>query len=520
MNNAEDVEYDKIMVCNFQQSSSYEHNTNVSTGGKMSIRKSDKDRFASFIILSLVSAMMVFFSAVISLPAHAEDIKVSEKPSDILSSIGTATAGIVDSVRPAVVNISTMRTVKMQGGYNPFFDDPMFRRFFGDQFRVPKERKSANLGSGVIVDPKGYILTANHVIQGAEEIKVTLSDRREFTGKIVGNDTMTDIGIIKIEAKNLPTIRWGDSDKLRVGETVLAIGSPYGLSQTVTMGIVSAVGRANVGIADYEDFIQTDAAINPGNSGGALVNVRGELVGINTAIFSTSGGYQGIGFAVPTSMAKSVMDSLISKGKVVRGWMGVTIQPLTQELAKQFGIEDEKGLLVGDVTEGSPAEKAGIHRGDVIVEFEGKKIEDPNQLRNLVANTEPGKKVKLKIIREKKTEVKVMTITELPSDKQELSREEYNNLLSGVYVQDISPEISGRLNLPKKLRGVVVASVADDSPAAMVLMQGDVIQEINRQKITGVKEYEKVASRIKAGQDILLLIFRGGASVFITLSGK
>lgn len=452
--------------------------------------------------------------------AYAKDAKISQQSIDLLSKIGQAQAEIVDAVRPTVVNISTTRTVKFQGGSNPLYDDPFFRRFFGEQFRAPKERKTASLGSGVIVDSDGYILTANHVIQGAEEIKVTLSDKREFKGKIVGTDSMTDIGVIRIDANDLPAIKMGDSNKLRVGEMVLAIGSPYGLSQTVTMGIVSAVGRANVGIADYEDFIQTDAAINPGNSGGALVNVKGELIGINTAIFSTSGGYQGIGFAVPTSMAKAVMDSLISKGKVIRGWLGVSIQNLTPELARQFDIKDEKGVLVGDVVEGGPAEKAGLQRGDVIVEFEGKKIEDPNQLRNAVANTEPGKEAKLKIIRDKKTIEKTITISELPSDMQKPSKGEYENLLKGVSVQEITPDLYDKLNIPKKLKGVIINDIDADSPAAGVLMQGDVIQEINKQKVANVRDYENVVSRIKTEKDILLLVYRGRSSIYVTLSGK
>jgi serine protease Do len=451
---------------------------------------------------------------------YASDSKISQQSIDILTQIGQATAEIAEAVKPAIVNISTTRTIKIQGNTNQFFDDPFFRRFFGDQFRAPKERKTASLGSGVIVDSKGYILTANHVIQGAEEINVTLSDKREFKGKIVGNDAMTDIGIIKIDADNLPTIKWGDSDKLKVAETVLAIGSPYGLSQTVTTGIVSAVGRANVGIADYEDFIQTDAAINPGNSGGALVNVRGELVGINTAIFSTSGGYQGIGFAIPTNMAKTVMDSLIKKGKVIRGWFGVTIQPLTPELAKQFDLKEEKGALVGDVIEGSPAEKAGLQRGDVIIEYDGKKIEEPYQLRNMVANTTPGQEVELKIIRENKTETKKVTISELPAEMQKPSKSEYNNLLRGVTVQELTPEIYNKLNLPKKLKGVIVSDIDEDSPATMVLKEGDVLQEINRQKINSVRDYENVAAKIKPGENILLLVFRNGSSFYVTLSGK
>jgi serine protease Do len=451
--------------------------------------------------------------------AHAG---ISQQSVDTLAKIGQATAELAEAVKPSVVNISTTRTVKLQGGVNPFFDDPLFKRFFGDQFRMPKERKSASLGSGVIVDPKGYILTANHVIQGAEEIKVTLFDKREFKGKVIGSDTMTDIGIIKIEAgDDLSAIQLGDSDTLRVGETVLAIGSPYGLSQTVTMGIVSAVGRANVGIADYEDFIQTDAAINPGNSGGALINVKGELIGINTAIFSTSGGYQGIGFAVPTSMAKTVMESLITEGKVTRGWLGVTIQALTPELAKQFNLMDEKGVLLGDVIEGSPAEKAGLQRGDVITEFEGKKVEEPNQLRNMVANTPLGKEVKVTIIRENKSETKKVIISELPADMRKPAKsDDYNNLLNGVSVQDITPDIADKLNIPAKIKGVIVTDVDEDSPAAMILMQGDVIQEINRQKITGLKEYGKIVSGIAAEKDVLLLVFRGGASIFVTLSNK
>lgn len=451
---------------------------------------------------------------------YAGESRISQKSINILTETGEAMAEVAEAVKPTIVNISTTRTVKIQAGQNPFLEDPFFRRFFGDQSKMPKERKTASLGSGVIVSSDGYILTSSHVVQGADDINVTLSDKREFKGKIIGYDAMTDLGVIKIDADNLPTIKWGNSDKLRVGETVLAFGSPYGLSQTVTSGIVSAVGRANVGIADYEDFIQTDAAINPGNSGGALVNVKGELIGINTAIFSTSGGYQGIGFAIPTSMAKAVMDSLITKGKVIRGWLGVTIQPLTRELAKQFNLKEEKGALVGDVTEGGPAEKAGLQRGDVITEYEGKKVDEPYQLRNMVANTAPGQEVEIKIIRGSKTETKKVTVGEIPVQMQKPSKGEFNNLLKGVTVQNLTPDVYSQLNLPKRLKGVVVSEVAEDSPATMALIQGDVIQEINRQKIANVTEYEKVVSNIKPDENILLLIFRSGSSLFITLSAK
>lgn len=493
------------------------------TGGTMNSEKGVSHTFitgANGMRAAIVGFLIMFSLFASHSESHAVDEKISRHSSDVLSSIGQATAEIAEAVRPAVVNISTTRTVKMQSGMDPFFDDPFFRRFFGDQLRVPRERKMASLGSGVIVDSRGFILTANHVIQGADEIKVTLSDKREFKGKIIGTDAMTDIGVIKIDAENLLTITWGDSDRLRVGETVLAIGSPYGLSQTVTMGIVSAVGRANVGIADYEDFIQTDAAINPGNSGGALVNVKGELVGINSAILSTSGGYQGIGFAIPTNMAKSVMDSLISKGKVVRGWLGVTIQNVTPELAKQFELKEEKGVLVGDVIEGSPAEKAGLQRGDIITEFAGRSIEDPNQLRNMVANTEPGQSVSMKIIRENRVETLKVTISDLPADTQKQGARRFDNLLNGISVQDLTPELYGRLNLPKKLKGVIVTDVDPESPAASAVLKGDVIQEINRRIITSLDDYEKVVSTIGPGGDILLLVFRGGSSFYLTLSNR
>src|SRR4030066_725976 len=334
----------------------YIKNNNCQIGGKMFSRGKRLCTILTFIRTWFMLGLIFSFNFGAWSYTYAGDSKISQQSTDILTQIGQATAEIAEVVKPAIVNISTTRTIKIQGNTNPFLDDPFFRRFFGDQLRVPKERKTASLGSGVIVDSKGYILTANHVIQGAEEINVTLSDKKEFKGTIIGTDAKTDIAVIKIDTDHLQTIKWGDSDKLRVGETVLAIGSPYGLTGTVTMGIVSAVGRANVGIANYEDFIQTDAAINPGNSGGALVNERGELVGINAAIFSTSGGYQGIGFAVPSNMAKSVMDSLIKRGKVVRGWLGVTVQPLTPELAKQFNLKEDNGALIGDTIEGGPAE--------------------------------------------------------------------------------------------------------------------------------------------------------------------
>jgi serine protease Do len=476
----------------------------------------------TFIMAGIIIGLVIASSLNLLSIGHTQETNISREAIDILSKTSQAMAEVTAAVKPAIVNISSTKTIKIKSMQSPFFDDPFFRRFFGDQFgqlERPREHKESGLGSGVIVDKDGYILTNNHVIKDADEIKVKLSDKREFKGKVIGADPKTDLAVIKIDSNHLPVIKLGDSDKLKVGETVIAIGNPFGLSQTVTSGIVSATGRANVGIADYEDFIQTDAAINPGNSGGALVNVRGELVGINTAIFSTSGGYQGVGFAIPSSMAKVVMDNLINKGKVVRGWLGVSIQPVTPDLAKQFDIKDDKGALVGDVVEESPAEKADLRRGDVIIEFDGKEVTDPSSLRNSVAGTPPGKKVSLKIMRDGKIQKVDVIIAELPADMQKM-RGEYDNLLKGVMVQDLTPELKKNLDIPKRIAGVVVTDVDEGSPAGGLLMQNDVIIEINRKRINSTKDYEAVVSRIKSGQDILLLVFRNGSTTYLSLSAR
>jgi serine protease Do len=286
------------------------------------------------------------------------------------------------------------------------------------------------------------------------------------------------------------------------------------------MGIISALGRANVGIADYEDFIQTDAAINPGNSGGALVNVKGDLVGINTAIYTTSGGYQGIGFAIPSNMVKSIMESLVSKGKVVRGWLGVTIQRVTPELAKQFDLKDDTGALIGDVIEDGPAEKSGLLRGDIILEYDGKKIEEPYVLRNMVANSLPGEQHIVEILRDGKAKKITITVGELPSDGQPVETADVQNVMKGVTVQDMSPELAKKLRIPDKIRGVIITDIDENSMAAGILAQGDVIQEINRNKIDNTKAFTDIVSKIKKDESVLLLIYRGGSSLFVTLSQK
>jgi len=435
-------------------------------------------------------------------------------------------------VTPAVVNISTTRTVKGGGEENqlmPFYNDPFFKRFFGDQppgATVPHEQKEQSLGSGVIVDPRGYIITNNHVIEKADTIKVVLSDRREFKGKLIGTDPKTDIAVVKIDGRGLPTIPWGDSDLLKTGQYVLAVGNPFGLNQTVTMGIVSAVGRANVGIADYEDFIQTDAAINPGNSGGALVNTAGELIGINTAILSQSGGYMGIGFAVPSKMARAVMESLIKTGKVVRGWLGVSIQEVTPELAKQFGLAEAKGALVSDVLSGTPAERAGLKRGDVIVKVDGAPVDSPGHLRNRVAETAVGQKITLSIIREGKEKEVTVAIGEQPKNLSNRGGAEEEEgkpsaALDGIEVKNLTSQIRQELNLPEEVAGVVVDRVESGSDAeAAGLQRGDVIMEIDRKPVRNIRDYERALSQHKGKEGLLLLVNRQGGTLFIMIGAS
>ncbi|HXG65956.1 MAG TPA: Do family serine endopeptidase, partial [Blastocatellia bacterium] len=323
-------------------------------------------------------------------PEHAVPLYIASGNGNTAGQIPFVTfAPVVKSALPAVVNVSSSKVVHDR--QPPFLDDPFFRQFFGDQFDIPRERRERSLGSGVTVSPQGYILTNNHVIEGASEISVVLSDKREFKARIIGADPRIDIAVLKVEATNLPAITLGDASKVQVGDVELAIGNPFGLGQTVTMGIVSATGRGNLGIEDYEDFIQTDAAINPGNSGGALINLRGELIGINTAILSDGGqGNVGIGFAVPINMARNAMEQILKNGKVIRGYLGISIQEVTPAIAKAFGLEGPRGALVGDVAQGSPAQRAGIVRGDIILEINGEPVSDSRALRLKIGDMAPG----------------------------------------------------------------------------------------------------------------------------------
>ncbi len=437
---------------------------------------------------------------------------------------GQPFVAIAKRAKASVVNVSSIKKTKEgQRFSNPFFDDPFFRRFFGEEFErrmpTPREFQQQGLGSGVIVTSDGYIITNNHVVEGADELSVSLPDKRTFKAKVIGTDPKTDVAVIKIDASNLPALPWGDASQLDVGEFVLAVGNPFGLSQTVTMGIISAIGRANVGIVDYEDFIQTDAAINPGNSGGALVNLKGELIGINTAIFSQSGGYMGIGFAIPSNMAKSVMQSLIKHGKVIRGWMGVSIQDVTPDLAKEFGAAENKGALVGDVMEDSPASKAKLERGDIITTYNGVTVRDSNHLRGLVADTTPGTTAHLSIWRDKRTLDLNVTIGELPKELAKANRDgsgKGDHALAGVTVENVRQ--SGR---SKPSPGVVVTDIEPESLAERAgLQRGDIIREINRKPVKDVRDFEHLTSQLSPRSPVLLLVNRGNSTIFLSISGE
>lgn len=438
---------------------------------------------------------------------------------------------VVRRIAPSVVNIYSTMTIHERATPNPFFDDPFFRRFFGDQLGPQQEQhdhRAQSLGSGVIISPDGYILTANHVIEGADTVKVALeSGEREFDAKVIGADPPTDVAVLKIDVKtNLASAVLGDSDKLEVGDVVLAVGNPFGVGQTVTLGIISALGRSGFGINGYENYIQTDAAINPGNSGGALVDAEGRLVGINTAIISRTGGFQGVGFAVPVNMARFAMDRLITYGKVTRGFLGVNIQALTPDLAKEFHLPDQSGgVLVGGVTPGSPAAKAGVQDGDLIMEFQGQKVSDPRTLQLLVAQTPPGSKVNLRLQRSVaagKPADRTLTVTlgTLPQEAVASANGSGSNggnhqsmdALDGVEVTDLDAGVRRQLGLPRSVHGALVVDVEQDSQAAEAgLHAGDVILEINHQTVRNADDAVALSGRSK-GDHVLLRVWSGGAT--------
>ena len=435
---------------------------------------------------------------------------------------------VAEKVTPAVVNISVTRKIstKKLSPFNDSFGNDFFRRFFKD--RMPQQRQrpymQKGLGSGVIVSADGYILSNNHVVSKADKVTVKLADRREFEAKVVGTDEKTDVAVLKINAKNLPVADIGDSNAIAVGQWVLAIGNPFGLSQTVTAGIISAKGRSYVGIAEYEDFIQTDAAINPGNSGGPLVSLKGQIIGINTAIVSRSGGYQGIGFAIPINMARHVMDQIISKGKVSRGWLGVSIQDVNQDLAKSFNLKNVEGVLIADIVKDSPAEKSGLKQGDVLLRYNDLPISNMNQLRNLVASTAPGTNVTIAIQRQDRKMEIAVAIGDLgkigkklvdTKHVEELTKgvEELKGL--GLTLQEITPELAEKYSYDGQ-KGVIITKIEPGSLAEQYrLSPGNIILQINRKTINSLADVKKALAL--DSRRILLLIRSGNMHRYLAV---
>ncbi len=440
---------------------------------------------------------------------------------------GESYSHIVKKVRPSIVSIYTSKTIQLNsmsdmGGISPFFDDPLFRRFFGErnapQQQEPRKQKQTGLGSGVIVTKDGYILTNNHVVDGSDEIKVAIHGTdNTYEAKIVGKDPSADLAVLKIDAKDLPEATLGDSDGVEEGDVVLAFGNPFGIGQTVTMGIVSATGcNPHMDSMTYENFIQTDAAINPGNSGGALIDSRGRLIGINTAIYSRTGGYQGIGWAIPINTAKSSMKQLIQNGKVARGYLGVTIQKLTDDLAESFGMQDKEGALVGGVTPEGAADKAGIKTGDIITAVNDKKVKDNTALQMLIGSISPGEEVTLTIIRDGKEQKIVATLDERPIKfNEDGSVAEENDAgdtsLEGVTVTGLTSQLRKDAQIPDTIQGVFVNAVDVDSKAyEKGLRTGDVIQECNGQAISDVKTYKDAIKNADKKIYRLLVYSRSG----------
>jgi serine protease Do len=446
-------------------------------------------------------------------------------------------APVVKRAMPAVVNISSSKVVKTSNQMPGMFDDPFFRQFFGGRTprqQQPRAERSTSLGSGVIVTHDGYIVTNNHVVDGATDVKVSFSDKREFSAKVVGADKYADVAVLKIDQNDLPTLAFASTPP-QVGDVTLAIGNPFGLGGTVTMGIVSATGRTGLGIEQYEDFIQTDAAINPGNSGGALINAHGDLIGINTAILAgNSGGNQGIGFAIPVTLARNIMDQLVKNGKVSRGYIGVTLQSVDPELAKSFGLgSNVRGIAITSVTPNSPGAKAGLQTGDVITAVNGTQVDERGALQVMIAGMAPGATANLKVFRGGNYKDVPVTLAEFPSkllagkggdqdqdDQPGVNSSGEKGAMKGVAVQAITPDIRQQLQLPENAKGVVVTDVDDDSLAARAgLKPGDVIEQVNHKPVNTANDFNGAVNQ--SGKDsTLLLVRRDGVTNFVAVPNK
>jgi serine protease Do len=490
------------------------------------ISKSTAALFA--VIALLVGALVVTVSSPTRIPVFADTSRVAE------TGPITTFAPVVKRAMPAVVNISSSKVVKDQGeeGQGELFNNPLFRQFFGGrmpQQMQPRSQRATSLGSGVVVSQDGYILTNNHVVEGATDVKVSFSDKEEYPAKIVGTDKYTDVAVLKINKTGLTTLPFADSSHAQVGDVVLAIGEPFGLGGTVTMGIISAKGRAGLGIERFEDFIQTDASINRGNSGGALIDTRGDLVGINTAILSgDTGGNQGIGFAIPANMAKNVMDQIMKNGKITRGKLGIYPQELTPEMAKAFGIPNAHGVAIAQVEPNSPAQKAGLQVGDVITAVNGNPADDVNAFRLEVAGFAPNTTINLKVERNGQTLNVPVTLGELDLEAENKGGAEGNlpgggekGALKGVSVQALTPDLRQQLQTPEGTQGVVITDVDPDSAASAAgLQQGEIIVQVNRKPVTTVSEFNSAVNAGASRESTLLLVKQGQGTGFVVVPNK
>jgi serine protease Do len=459
----------------------------------------------------------------------AEKFTPADKPAldlssvDVLQRLDAEYTRVASAVVPSVVSITTSKTVSRHVPVDPF--ELFFGRRFSDE--GPAQQKVNSLGSGVIVSKEGHIVTNNHVLNGTDDITVQLSDGRQAKARIIGTDAQIDLAVLKVDLDNVTPLQFGDSDQVRVGQIVMAIGNPFGLDESVTQGIISAKDRRAVNDSEVE-FFQTDTAINPGNSGGPLVNIRGEVIGINTAIYSESGGNQGIGFAIPSNVVRAAMKSIISKGRVIRGYLGVAIQVVTPDIAEQFKLSGARGALVTDVTPGSPAEKAGIIRGDVIRTVNGYEVKDTLALINRVAEADVGSNLTIELVRDGENKTVIAKVTEQPADfKTAINRSQdedqdstepgQNSILSGVQVENLNPQLRTRANVPPSVNGVIITRIDPNANAAQQLRPGDVIEQINRQPISNVDDFQNVVGQLDPNHPVIVGLARNRQRSFVLI---